>query len=195
LGDGDTKTKKFWDADPHLLRDGETIALPGLSFDAAVHSSTFWRNALRLRGVRTGKVIAIGPVVNQFIFQDAVSVVLPDTSAQARAKLSDDCSDKLRGLLKHLTPNPGRQHPEINSALVLLTPDTEARIRATLNKSDATTDDMKFLNEIYEPLVEQVVASTARGSPLRRREAIRRAQRELHAALRRLSHRKKRGGT
>ena len=41
LGDGDTKVKKFWDADPHLLRDGEAISLPALSLDAAVHSSRF----------------------------------------------------------------------------------------------------------------------------------------------------------
>jgi hypothetical protein len=195
LGDLDTKTKKFWDADPHLLRDGEAISLPGLSLNAAAHSSKFWRDALRLRGARTGKVVAIGPVVNRFTFQDAVSVELPDASAQTRAKLSDDYSDKLRGLLKQVTPNPDREHPEINAALVLLTPDTEARIRATLNEPGATTDDTKFLREIYEPLVEQVVASTARGSPLRRREAIGRAQRQLHAALQKLSQRKKRSAT
>ncbi len=87
LADGDTKTKKFWDADPHLLRDGEAISLPGLSSDVAAHSSKFWRDALRLRGARTGKVVAIGPVVNKFTFQDATAVNLPNISAQRQAEL------------------------------------------------------------------------------------------------------------
>jgi hypothetical protein len=187
LGDGNSKTKKFWDDDPHLLRDGETISLPGLSSDVAAHSSKFWRDALRLRGAQTGKVVAIGPVVNKFTFQDAICVGLPNTTSQKRAKLSADCGDTLRNLLKRITPNPDRQHPEINSALVLLTPDTEAQILVMLNEPGATTDDTTTLHEIYEPLVEQIVASTVRGSPLRRREASKRARRELNSTLRKLA--------
>lgn len=178
------RTKKFWEGDPHLLADGEPISLPGLGVNSAVHSQRFWRDALRLRGARTGDVVATGPVLNKFVFQDATSVGLPNASAQARAGLSGDCSDKLRGLLKRVTPNPDRQHPEIHATLVLMTPDTEARIRATLKRSDAATDDAAFLNDVYKPVVEQVIGSTVRGSPLRRREAMARARSALDEAIR-----------
>ena len=171
MREGDTKTKKFWDADPHLLRDGEAISLPGLASDAAAHASKFWRDALRLRGERTGKVVAVGPVVNKFSFQDASSVAVQHAAAQTRAKLSGDCSENLRGSLKLITPNPDRQHPEIKAALVLLTPETERRIRSMLNEPDAKIADATLLHEIFEPLVDQVVASTAKGSPLWRRAA------------------------
>lgn len=177
------RTKKFWDDDPLLLRDDEPISLPGLGETAAAHAARFWRAAFRLRGARTGKIVAIGPVVNKFVFQDATSVRLPSAFAQTRVDHSSECSDKLRGLLKRVTPNPDRQHPEIHAALVLMTPHTEARIRALLNDPDAPIDESGFLNEIYPPLVEQVIASTARGSPLRRREAVGRAQSTLRAAL------------
>lgn len=180
----DGRTKKFWDADPLLLRDDEPISLPGLGATAAAHASRFWRAAFRLRGARTGKVVAIGPVVNKFIFQDATSVGLPSAAAQTRADLSSECSDELRGLRRRVTPNPDRQHPEINSAFVLMTPDTEARIRALLDDPVAATDDSGFLNEVYQPLVEQVIASTVRGSPLRRREAMTRARSALDDAIR-----------
>ncbi|MBN1511828.1 MAG: type I-E CRISPR-associated protein Cse1/CasA [Phycisphaerae bacterium] len=195
LGDGDTKTKKFWDADPHLLTDGEAISLPGLSADVAAHASRFWRNALHLRGTRSGKVVAIGPVVNKFVFQDATSVSLPNPAAGMRAELTNDCSNKLRGLVEQVTPNPDCQHPEISAAIVLATPDTESRILATLNESDATPDDTEFLHEVYQPLVEQVVASTTRGSSLRRREAIGHVRQQLHAEITKLSQRRKQGGT
>jgi hypothetical protein len=179
------QTKKFWDADPHLLKDGAPISLPGLGTNAGAHCSRLWRDALRLRK-KPATVVATGPVVNKFTFHDAISVNVPDASAQSRAKLSTDCSEKLRALLKRVTPNPDRQHPEINAAIVLLTPDIEARIRATLNDPRATADDRKFLHEIYEPLVEQVVASTARGSPLQRRAAWNHAQALLSKMIKQL---------
>ncbi len=183
----DGRTKKFWDADPLLLRDDEPISLPGLGATAAAHAARFWRAAFRLRGARTGKIVAIGPVVNKFVFQDATSVGLPSAFAQTRVDHSSECSDKLRGLLKRVTPNPDRQHPEIHAALVLMTPHTEARIRALLNDPDAAIDESGFLNEIYPPLVEQVIASTARGSPLRRREAMARARSALDDAIRKVT--------
>jgi len=176
----DGQAKKFWDADPQLLRDEEPISLPELGANAAVHSSRFWRAVLRLRGVRTGDVVATGPVVNKFVFQDATSVRPPSAEAQVRAGLSGACSDRLRGLLKKVTPNPDRQHPEIHAAIVQMTPETEARVRAALEDPDAATDVAVFLNEVYQPLIEQVIASTARGSPLRRRAAIARARSELN---------------
>lgn len=175
----DRSKKKFWDCDPHLLKEGEPISLPGLVANVAAHSSRFWREALRLRHLGTDRVAAIGPVVNKFVFHDATSVNLPNAAVPARVELSKDCSDNLRVLLKKVTPNSERQHPEIKAGLVRLTPDTESRIRATLNETDATVDDGKLLRETYQPAVQQVVASTTPGSPLRRRAAMINAQASL----------------
>lgn len=177
------RTKKFWHADPHLVMDGEPIALPGLAANAGSHTSRFWRAVLRLRATGPGKVVAIGPVVNKFTFQDATSVSVPSTSTLTRAKLCDVDSNNLRGLLKQATPNPDRQHPEISAALVMLTPDTEAQIRATLDQAGELADDTRVLHEIYAPLVRRVVASTTCGSPLRRREAMQCTESALEQAL------------
>jgi len=91
-------------------------------------------------------------------------------------------------LLKEVTPDPDRQHPEINAALVLLMPDTEARILATLKEPDTTRDDTTFLQENYAPLVERVVGSTTRGSALRRRAAKYHAQALLNRKIKQLVH-------
>ncbi len=179
LDQQDTQVKKFWDEDPHLLKDTEALGLPDLKADAGIQASRFWRDALRLRGHRQGKVSAIGPVVNKFTFQDATSVSVPNTAANQRVKRSASIRDGLRGLVKYTTPNQktGKDnHREIEAAVVLLTADAEARVRTALEQPAATaqTDveaDRKFLRAIYEPVVEQIVASTAKGSPLRRRAA------------------------
>ncbi|MCC7387338.1 MAG: type I-E CRISPR-associated protein Cse1/CasA [Phycisphaerales bacterium] len=184
---GEGRTKKFWDADPHLLTDGEPVSLPGLAASVASHSSRFWRAAYRLRGGQAAKVVAIGPVVNKFVFQDATSVSIPSASGRTRADLSGECSDKLRSLLRRVTPNPGRQHPEIHAALVLMTPHAEARVRALLDEPDSAGTDAEFLNDIYQPLVEQVVACTACGSPLRRRAARNKALALLSQCVRGLA--------
>jgi hypothetical protein len=179
----DTQVKKFWIEDPHLLKETEPIGLPDLGKDVAMHASRFWRDALRLHGT---KGVAVGIVGDgQYIFHDAFAVTLPDAASANRASLTEACAGDLHSVLRTVTPNPKRMHPEINAALVLMAPDTEARIRATLNKPDATTDDTTFLHETYEPLVEHVVTSTAPGSPLRRREASARARTDLDAALNR----------
>lgn len=205
LSEGDTKTKKFWVADPHLLREGEAISLPGLGADVAAHASRFWRDALRLRGERTGKVVAIGPVVNKFTFQDATSVPVPHTATMERAELTKACAEILRGtegkegpneddeaklrrrgVLRTVTPNPDRGHPEIRAALVLLTPDAEGRVRDQVGASDPAKDDAQFLRGVFEPLVDHVVASTARGSPLSRRAASTHARALLSERIRKL---------
>ncbi|WP_428939784.1 type I-E CRISPR-associated protein Cse1/CasA [Fontivita pretiosa] len=180
------RVKKYWADDPHLLKDGEPISLPGLGASAAAHASALWRHGLRLRGAAAGKVIAIGPVVNKFSFQDATSVYVPNACAQARATLTDDCRNKLRDLRKQITPNPDRQHPEIQVALILMTPDMESRILAALKNPNPTTDDGTFLTETYQPLVDQVVASTVCGSPLRRRAAMSAGQALLDKTIRQL---------
>ncbi|MEN6484393.1 MAG: type I-E CRISPR-associated protein Cse1/CasA [Syntrophobacteraceae bacterium] len=193
LGDGDMRAKKFWDADPHLLRDGEAISLPGLGEDAAMHSSRFWRDALRLQRGQVGRVTAIGPVVNKFTFQDSVSVTLPDASASVkdRAELSGACSGELSDLFKRVTQNPQRQHPEIGAAVKLLTPNAEAQIRDRLSRLNASTgdnatEDKAFLYEVYAPVVEQVIASVTPGSPLRRYATRNHAQDLLNEKIKEL---------
>ncbi len=115
---------------------------------------------------------------------------LPDAAAAKLASLTKECAEILRGtdakkrpneddetrlkrcgVLRTVAPNPDRKHPEIQAALVLLTPEAEARIRAALDDPAGLTDDKQFLRSIYQPLVEHVVDSTAKGSPLRRRAA------------------------
>jgi len=180
------RRKKFWDADPQLLKDDEPISLPGLGSDVAAHSSRFWRNALRLRHEREGRVAAIGPVVNKFTFQDALSVDMPGVSDAAKnlAKLSGNFRKKLCNLLVQVTPNPKLQHLEIRAAVVLLTPQTEDQIRKRLNATtnDSESDDV-FLKRIYAPMVEQVIASVIHGSPLRRQTAKNYAQALLNKRI------------
>ncbi|MCZ7649507.1 MAG: type I-E CRISPR-associated protein Cse1/CasA [Planctomycetota bacterium] len=168
LSESDMQVKKFWDEDPHLLKDAEALGLPDLNADAGIQASRFWRDALRLRGQRQGKVTAIGPVVNKFTFQDATSVSVPDEATNQRVERSANIRNGLSGLVKYTTPNRDRQHPEIHAATVLATPDAETRVQATLISK---SDDEVLLCEIYEPVVGQIVGSTAKGSPLRRRAA------------------------
>jgi hypothetical protein len=142
---------------------------------------------------QVGRVTAIGPVVNKFTFQDATSVALPDASAAAknRAKISADCSGKLGDLLKQVTRNPQRQHPEIGASVKLLTPNAEAQIRDRLRRLNTSAgndaiEDKAFLHEVYAPVVEQVIASVTLGSPLRRRDAKNHAQALLNKKIKEL---------
>jgi len=183
LDSQDTQVKKFWAEDPHLLKDAEALGLPSLEEDVGVHASRFWRDAFRLCGQRNGKVTAIGPVVNKFAFQDATSVPVPNEAINQRVERSASIRDGLCRLVKYTTPNRDREHPEIHSAVVLATPDAEARVQATLMSK---SDDEVLLREIYEPVVEQIVASTATGSPLRRRDAKNRAQALLNKKIKEL---------
>ena len=100
-----------------------------------------------------------------------------------RVELSKDCADTLRSLVKSTTPNRDREHLEIHAASVLATPDAEARVQAQLSSQ---SDDEVLLCEIYEPVVEQIVASTAKGSPLRRRAAKEHAQALLNKKIKEL---------
>lgn len=199
----DMQVKKFWVEDPHLLRETEAIGLPDLNADIALHASKFWRDALRLRGA---KAIAVGIVGDgQYIFHDTPAVSLPDASAMKLESLTKQCAEILRGtnakqrpnedneaklrrrgVLRTVTLNPDRKHPEIHAAVVLLTAEVEARIRAALDKSAGLTDDEQFLRDIYQPVVEQVVDSTAKGSPLRRRDAKNHAQALLKKKIKEL---------
>lgn len=178
------RLKKFWEDDPHLLKDDEPASLPGLGASAAAHASRFWRDALRLSAGREGRVVAVGPVVNKFVFQDAARIVLPRVRAQAGVEISQIINEKLRGVLRRTTPNADRQHPQIHAAVTMLTPSAEAQIFAALQAPEPGADDGLFLRNVYGPLVDIVVSSTVRGSPLRRREAVGRAQSALDRVLR-----------
>lgn len=182
LDQEDTQAKKFWLEDPHLLKQNEPIGLPDLNADVALHSSRFWRDALRLRG---DKAVAVGIVGDgQYIYHDAPSVLLTDVSdneVKRRANLSADCRGELQDMFKHLTPNPRRQHPEIESVIKLLIPNAEALIFDQLKQLSSTvreggTDEKTFLREIYSPLVDQVIASVIPSSPLRRNAMQNQAQ-------------------
>ena len=190
LGPEQMHVKKFWEADPHLLQDGEPIALPGLEKDVAVQASKFWRDALRLRREEGGRVTAIGPVVSKYVFQDATSVVLPDNHAavNALASVSAHCNGAWSDDLKRVTLRPDRQHPEIDSALKLLTPDTEAQIRDRLMRLDTQTGNesvakVAFLRGVFAPVVEWVISSVTPGSPLRRYAARNQAQAQLNRKI------------
>lgn len=183
LSGSDTQVKKFWDKDPHLLKDAEALSLPDLNMDAGVQASRFWRDALRLRGQRQGKVSAIGPVVNKFTFQDATSVSVPNKAANQRVERSASIREGLGRLVKYTTPNRDRVHSEIHAATVLATPDVETRVQAALMSKSG---DEILLREIYEPVVEQIVASTTKGSPLRRRAAKEHAKALLNKKIKEL---------
>lgn len=183
LNRSDTQVKKFWDEDPHLLKDAEALGLPDLNADAGIQTSRFWRDALRLRGQPQVKVSAIGPVVNKFTFQDATSVSVPNEVAKQRVERSASIRDSLRGLVKYTTPNRDRAHPEIHAATVLAIPDTETRLQASLISK---SEDEVLLREIYEPVIEQIVVSTAKGSPMRRHEARNHAQALLNKKIKEL---------
>jgi hypothetical protein len=181
----DLQKKKFWGGDPHLLRDVEAILLPKLKKDVAEHSK-FWREALNLRGDRLemdGKVTAIGPVVNDFIFHDAVAITLPNLSDTIKklAELSKALDDYLPSLFISLTgAQQWRNFKNEKEFFKLLTPNVEAKIRERLSRikpsTDANATEASFLRETYAPTVEQVIASVTPGSPLRRRDARNRAR-------------------
>lgn len=192
LGDGDLKVKKFWDGDPHLLKEEEPISLPGISKDIGIQSSKFWRDALRLQPVRDGKVIAIGPVVNKYVFQDATAIDLPPVTAKHLSMLSRDIGTKIGGLLKCVMSNPDRQHPEIQSVVALLTPEIELQVRNRLNKYGGSCDpddinDSVFLHELYAPFMDMAVSSVSCGSPLQRQGMRRNAHERLDQTIAQLT--------
>jgi hypothetical protein len=187
LEDEDLQKKKFWSSDPHLLREAEAIFLPKLDEGVAEHSK-FWRqvlNLLREWPEMDGKVTAIGPVVNKFIFQDAVAITLPNASDTIKklAKLSEAFyGNYLPNLFKSLAGSlQWRNSKNVEEFIKLLTPNVEAQIRERLSRIKASTDANAteasfFLREAYAPILEQVIASVTPGSPLRRRITRNRAR-------------------
>lgn len=192
----DTQQKKFWDDDPHLLRDGEAISLPGMAADVGEHASKLWRDALPQRGDRAGRATALGPVVNKFTFQDAHSVVLPVASdaVRTRAALTADLDSGIINMLKQVLPRKADCRPEIVAAVKLMKPHTEARIREGLGRLNDQTNDTEeacagFLREVYGPVVDQALALITPGSPLRRLAVRRQGRKCLDGEIKALVRR------
>jgi len=190
----DTQMKKFWAEDPHLLKEAEAIRLPGLGEDVGQHAGKFWREAFQLRGSRALAVGIVGD--GQFGYHDALAVCLPDAAAAGLVEATAACSEFVRGraakkrpnesgeakirrfgLLRSVTDNPDRQHPEIDSALKLQTPELEQQIRTLACAGSRPTDDdtaeqTSILRALFAPAVERVITSVTPGS-VRRRQAAR----------------------
>lgn len=189
-------TGEPWDSDPHLIRvtrkkgkKGATvkvlIAHPGPN-EALNRSAMLWRDltngvaestAANSACSRPHDVVVIGSAQALLKHSETIRVTPnADAAVMKRAHLSKNCVDNLPWLIKSTTANRKTdkdKHPEIDSAVVLMTPAVEALVRTGLAQPIAMgqTDseaDRKFLREIYEPVVEQIVASTVPGSPLRR---------------------------
>ncbi|MCL4199412.1 MAG: type I-E CRISPR-associated protein Cse1/CasA [Phycisphaerales bacterium] len=197
-----------WDGDPHLVRverrkgrTGATVKVlishPGPN-EAIDRSAMLWRDLTHgvaestpaySASCRLHDVVVIGSAQALLKHAEAIRVASSaNASAMKRVDQSKACLDELPSLIKSTTANRKAdkdKHPEINAAFVMVIPDSETRIRAMLNEPDVATDESGFLKEIYQPLVEQVIASTARRSPLRRKEALTRASSALDAAIRR----------
>ena len=203
---------KPWDADPHLVRvarkkkngDVETVlvAYPSPN-DPVERPAMLWRDLTQGVFEPTGAnpknsvphdVVVLGSV--QALLKHCETIrVKPSAGAAVtkRVDLSKNLADTLRCLVKDTTPNKKMakdEHSEVNAAVVLAMPDAESRLRAALEQPavtvqpDAEVD--KFLREIYEPVVEQIVSSTTKGSPLRRLAAKEHAKAMLNKKIKEL---------
>jgi hypothetical protein len=195
-----------WAGDPHLVRVERTKGKTGNKVkvlishpspnEAIDRSAMLWRDLTRGVDQSTHvypdrdlrhEVVVIGSAQALLKHAEAIRVSPSTTvSLMSRVDLSKKCVDELPALIKSTTSNrkaDREKHPEINAALLLMTPDSEIRVRAMLNKPAAPTGDGGFLKEVYQPLVEQAIASTAPGSPLRRRVALLQSVSALDAAI------------
>ncbi|HOQ06056.1 MAG TPA: type I-E CRISPR-associated protein Cse1/CasA [Anaerohalosphaeraceae bacterium] len=183
--------KQPGDADPHLVKGPVSYPSPNDN-DSVEHSAMLWRNLMKGVFKPTDTypinsvphdVVVLGSVQALLKHCEMIRVKPVEGAVAKRVELTKHCADTLRFLVKSATLNQKtskNDHQEINAAVVLLTPDTEAQIQTALEQTLPTEQndseaDKKFLREIYEPLVEQIVASTVTGSPLHRRAAKERA--------------------
>ncbi|HWP39712.1 MAG TPA: type I-E CRISPR-associated protein Cse1/CasA [Tepidisphaeraceae bacterium] len=169
-----------------------TLGFPVPSASVTAHAR-FWRRALlaiitRQSADHTKPCIVAGPAANKGLYQDAASVHLPAVfdgkKIKSAAEAVAQSTEQLLNVLRRSTSNPDRQHPDRKAALDGMTPELEQALRDdVVNGSGAPT----VLAMRLQPVVEAVVRCSTAGSPLRRREAIQRAQRQLDAVLQRLS--------
>jgi hypothetical protein len=163
-----------------------TLAFPRPGRHVMAHVG-FWRRAtISLRGNRSDaiRVVVAGPASTQtgMLYQDATALHFSPLADDAAAAIEfvSKALESLGGALRSSTPNPQRQHPERKAALDALSPSLEARLRCELKDCQQP----QGLKKRLQPVVQDVVSVTTPGSPLRRREAMQRAQRALNAALR-----------
>ncbi|GEM_PF-1966979 len=188
--------KKFWPGDPHLLKEKEPIAFPVAGKNVAEQAKA-WKRAFIAASPNDpqGTNITIGPVVADlqsgiYACHDVVAISLPDRSSEKRADQSEQISKLLFSMLKLAVdaqewkkPDRKREHPEIDSALTLLTPDREWQIRSALSRPGRTSDDKGFLLAVFAPMARHAIFSAVRGSPLRRKAAARHAMTGLEKRI------------
>lgn len=188
---------KPWDADPHLVRvarkkkngavETVLVAYPSPN-DPVERPAMLWRDLTQGVFASTDAnpknsishdVVVLGSV--QALLKHCETIRVNPSAGAAVTKqvdLSKNCTETLRSLIKYTKANKKTtkdDHSEVNAAVVLAIPDAESRLRAALAQPamavQSNAEINKSLCEIYQPVVEQIVASTAKGSPLRRREA------------------------
>jgi len=196
-----------WDADPHLVRVTRKKGKKGATVKALVAypgpNESVDRPALLWHDLKQGvaesiganpdisrphDVVVVGSV--QALLKHCETIRVKPSADAATTKLANhtkECSNKVHDLVKATTLNPDRHHSEVHAATILMTPDVETRVRVALDNLAGLNDLKQFLQNIYLPVIEQVLDSTACGSPLRRREAQQRARSALESALRRIS--------
>lgn len=200
---------KPWEDDPHLVRvkrqrkKGEPekvlIAHPSPN-DPIDRAAVLWRDLSQGVVERLGtnppnraefNVVVLGS--NQALLKHVETIrVRPGAGSDMKqVGLTKDVLGRLRATVKASTPNEktGKDdHPEINAAAALLTPEAEKQVQTVVADlppaSQPDTQSVKMLlRNIYQPVVEQVVDATAKGSPLRRRIAKDRARGDLNQRI------------
>ncbi len=162
-----------------------TLGFPLPGSKVAMHSR-FWRRVLSAKVVQLNKTVAVtvtGPAANKGLYQDAANLWLPHVWQQEVIELMSKAVDGLSGVLCCSSPNPQRQHPEFKATLDLLSPSLEVHLRQEVNERL----ERQRLREAVQVVVEGVVSATTSGSPLRRREAMKRAKLALDKAIRRVN--------
>ena len=102
----------------------------------------------------------------------------------------DDATQQLRNSLHRSTPNPKGQHVNRMAALNERSAGLEIRLRRAFDGwVKGTADSRPPTDELaahFQAVAGAVADATTPGSPLRRREALRRAERALSSALQEL---------
>lgn len=141
-------------------------------------------------------VAAVLAAAAQALYKDATALAQPSVPRGAEGRTNaalqfvEDATDQLEGLMRRSTPNPGRDHRELKAAVEAHSAGLETEVRMSLGgwltgaaRAGGGTPIAELAGH-FQPLVRAVTGATTRGSPLRRREALRRVERALDSALR-----------
>lgn len=196
--DGEDAPAGEYEVAPRSRRGGgalttTTLAFPRPGRRVMAHVG-FWRRAagsLRAKSDKANHVVIAGPATTQtgMLYQDATALRLSRLADDATAALESlsKAVESVNGVLCSSALNSKRKHPERKAALDALSASLEADLRCDLLSSQSAeppTSRIEALRARLAPVVERVVRSTAPGSPLRRREAVGRAQAALDRVLR-----------